>query len=239
MADEVIGTGEAGRPEARSSRREFLVGGALLSSALIAGNASWRRIAGAPPLGRPLAAIVPDRVGAWASSAAKGVLIPTAEVAEETGYEDLLTRYFVDASGRTIMFLIAYGGAQSGSAQLHRPESCYPAAGFSLYDSERVNLAPAGGPEIRGRVMTASKPARIEQILYWSRIGTIFPTDSASQSLATMRQSFRGTAPDGALVRMSILAAERGSALGLLRQFADALLAQPQPAFHRLLTGRS
>lgn len=225
-------------PGGRRTRRDFLVGGALLSTALLATRSSWGAGSQGSALGGSLARIVPHSVGPWKSSAANRLLIPTAEVTEETGYDDLLTRYFIDESGRTIMFLVAYGRAQSGGAQLHRPEACYPAAGFTLFDSRRLSVATPGGAEISGRALTAIRPGRIEQILYWSRVGTAFPTDSVSQSLATIRQTLGGTAPDGALVRMSMLGADRASALTLLRHFATMLLHQPKSSLRRLLTGR-
>lgn len=238
MAIEVGQPADCADRRAGGTRRDFLVGGALVSSALIAARGTWWGAGQPAALPGPLATIVPNRMGTWQSSPANGVLIPTAEVPQESGYDDLLTRYFIDDAGRTVMFLIAYGSAQSGSAQLHRPEACYPAAGFSLGDSMRTRLSAPGSAEIVARALTAIKPGRVEQILYWSRVGTSFPTDPASQSLAVIRQSLDGAAPDGALVRMSTLSSDRTSALVLLREFAAALLRQPQPALRRLLTGR-
>jgi EpsI family protein len=165
--------------------------------------------------------------------------MPTAEAPAETGYDDLLTRHFSDDAGRTIMFLLAYGAAQSGNTQLHRPEACYPAAGFSLGNSARISIQAPGGAEVEARTLTATKPGRIEQILYWSRVGAAFPTDSASQSLAVIRQSLGGNAPDGALVRISTLGSDRASALTLLRLFANDLLKQPGPSLRRLLVGQA
>jgi EpsI family protein len=225
-------------PEDRSTRRDFLVGGALVATAVLAARGSMWGESQTPTAANSLADIVPDRFGPWKNSPANGVLIPTAEAPAETGYDDLLTRYFVDDAGRTIMFLVAYGAAQSGNTQLHRPEACYPAAGFSLGDSARTSLEDPAGTKIDARTLTATKPGRIEQILYWSRVGATFPTDSASQSLAVIRQSLGGNAPDGALVRMSTLSSDRASALTLLRLFANDLLQQPAPSLRRLLTGQ-
>jgi EpsI family protein len=237
MASEVNPISHAG-PESRSTRRDFLVGGALIATAVLAARGSLWGESRPTPLARSLADIVPDRFGPWRSSPANGVVMPTAETPAETGYDDLLTRYFVNEAGRTIMFLVAYGAAQSGNTQLHRPEACYPAAGFSLGDSVRTSLEDRAGTKIDARALTATKPGRVEQILYWSRVGAAFPTDSASQSLAVIRQSLGGSAPDGALVRISTLGSDRGSALTLLRLFANDLLKQPAPSLRRLLTGR-
>lgn len=237
MASEVNPISHAG-PGARSTRRDFVVGGALVATAVLAARGSLWGESRPPTLARSLADIVPDRFGPWRNSPTNGVLMPTAETPAETGYDDLLTRYFVNDAGRTVMFLLAYGAAQSGNTQLHRPEACYPAAGFSLGDSARTSLEDRAGTKIDARTLTATKPGRVEQILYWSRVGGVFPTDSASQSLAVIRQSLRGSAPDGALVRISTLGSDRGSALTLLRQFANDLLKQPAPSLRTLLTGR-
>jgi EpsI family protein len=223
-------------PALSSSRRQFVVGGALLAAALVASRDSWSGSSKGEEAAASLGTIVPGQLGRWRSSPANGLVIPTAEVPDGTGYDTLLTRYYVDDSGRTIMFLVAYGSAQAGGTQLHRPEACYPAAGFKLLDPETVTIR-GGERAISGRAITGTKPGRTEQILYWSRVGTAFPTNSAEQSLATLRQSLGGRAPDGALVRMSTLASERKPALAILHQFADALLRQPQPALQRLLTG--
>jgi EpsI family protein len=221
----------------QTSRRQFVVGGGLLAAALFASRGSWPGSPDQEKAPASLDTIVPEQLGRWRSSPANGVVIPTAEVPDDTGYDSLLTRYYLDDNGRTIMFLVAYGSAQAGGTQLHRPEACYPAAGFKLLDPEPVIIGSGGEHAIHGRAITGVKPGRTEQILYWSRVGTAFPTSSAEQSLATLRQSLRGRAPDGALIRMSTLASERTGALAILHQFANALLEQPQPALRRLLIG--
>jgi EpsI family protein len=182
---------------------------------------------------------MPDEVGPWRVSPTNGVVIPTAEVPDNTGYDGLLTRLYADGNGRTVMFLLAHSKGQAGGTQLHRPEVCYPAAGFEMHDLQTVTVGGGGSNAIHGRAITGIKPGRIEHVLYWSRVGTAFPTTTVEQSLATLRQSLGGRAPDGALVRMSMIATDRGSTLTRLNQFANALLDQRAPGLQLLLTGRA
>jgi hypothetical protein len=80
-------------------------------------------------------------------------------------------------------------------------------------------------------------PGRIEQILYWSRIGKEFPTNARAQRWAAFRQSFEATAPDGALVRISMISPDQANAIAHLQNFALALLSRPDQKLRRLLTG--
>lgn len=228
---------ETGTEPTRLGRRELLVGGALASAALVAGVLRFRSDEAGSIKRWPLAQLMPSRVGDWSHSAEGDRLIPVGERPEEGAYDDLLTRYYSDGSGSTIMFLIAYGSAQAGNAQIHRPEACYPAAGFNLHSQGETAIFAKGVP-VHVRTMTAEAPGRIEQILYWSRIGDRFPTSSAAQRWATFRQALDGSTPDGALVRISMIHSDQSQALKALTGFARVLLATPSSTLRQLLTGR-
>jgi EpsI family protein len=135
------------------------------------------------------------------------------------------------------MLLVAFGGVQSGNAQLHRPEVCYPAAGFDLDGWQDLAL-PLSGRGVSARAVTASAPGRIEQILYWTRIGRDFPTSSLAQRWSILRHSLRGSLPDGTLVRISTIDPDRGRALKSLRTFAASLLQSGTPQLRELLVGK-
>lgn len=224
-------------PLANTNRREFLVSGALGSAALLAGMVRLLSNEVASSKRWPLEQLVPERIGAWSNAARGDQSIPVGEGPDGEAYDGLLTRYYSGDQGGTIMFLIAYGNAQTGNAQLHRPESCYPAAGFNLHSQSQTSL-PAPGTVVPARAMTAEAPGRIEQILYWSRIGDRFPTNSAGQRWVAFRQALDGSTPDGALVRISTIHPDQAIALPALKSFASALLATPSPSLRELLTGR-
>lgn len=223
----------------RSTRRDFIVGGAMIATAALSGALSLRARATARSRQvPPLDSLLPDRVGSWQRSSADGVLIPQADVAGSSPYDDLATRYYTSASAPAVMLLVAYGGMQTGDVQLHRPEVCYPAAGYRISHGHDVALGLAPELVVAARTLTARTPDTTERILYWSRVGHAFPTSSASQRLEVFRQSLTGPVPDGCLVRMSTVVDE-DDALPVLRDFARELVATPSAELRRLLVGRA
>lgn len=224
-------------PDAPSlSRREMLVGGALACTAL-AGAALRGRSSSGQAAARPLLEhLVPGRIGEWTRQPFSDVLIPRGDTVEDRTYDDLFTGYYASAGAGGVMLLIAYGSAQVGDTELHRPEVCYPAAGFRLTRWPDVTLR-FPGQAVRSAVITAVAPERVEQMLYWSRIGGDFPTTSLQQHVSILRQTLRGALPDGVLVRMSTIDGERQDGLATLERFAGAMVASASPTLRTMLVG--
>src|SRR3954451_17830259 len=157
------------------NRRDFMIGGVLASTALFCAGAAPGRSQLVDR--RTLDDLVPERIGPWTASHYEPVVIPRGEELEGTAYDSVITRYYVSDSALPVMLLIAYGSAQAGEMQLHRPEVCYVAAGFRMQSWPNVVLQT---PEkkIAARVLTARAPGRTDQILYWTRVGGQFPTTS-------------------------------------------------------------
>jgi EpsI family protein len=217
------------------TRRDLVVGGGLLAAALASGllaPSPVRRL----PRGLSLDALVPMKVGPWTGSRYSDVLIPKGEDTENKTYDEVVTRYYRSDRAPAVMLLIAYGSAQTGGTELHRPEVCYPSAGFRVR-SWPVTSLQLPGVSLPARPITARAAGRIEQILYWTRVGRDFPTSSLEQRLAVLRHSVRGSVPDGIIVRMSTMDVERERALRVLRFFAAALLTSGDAEMRRLLTG--
>lgn len=219
------------------SRREYLVAGTMGAAAIVAGLTSMRSSLASAGDTQPLDSLIPAEVGRWKLSAQGDARIPMGEQLEDGTYDDVVTRYYTHPSNRIIILLVAYSHAQNGNIQIHRPEACYPAAGYDLSGRDRIELR-GGGAVIPALLLTASAPKRTEQILYWSRIGNVFPTSSAGQRWATLRQTLSGTSPDGILVRLSTIDSDRPAALATLKNFAAELLSSGNPRFARLLNGR-
>ena len=222
-----------------SSRRELLVGGTLACAAVAAGALRLNSDAGASTGRPPLEQLIPSRIGQWVREPFADVLIPQGEAQEDRTYDDLFTGYYAaSGGGGGIMLLVAYGSAQVGDTELHRPEVCYPAAGFQLERWPDVVLRMPG-QRVRAAVMTARAPDRTEQMLYWSRIGGDFPTSSLSQRWAILRQSLRGAVPDGVLVRMSTIGSDRAAGVQTLETFAGEMVATGGPVLRQMLVGRA
>ena len=221
------------------SRRDFVIGGSLGATALVAAAAAPR--SGAAELdggAASLDTLLPRSIGPWTAVPFADVLIPRAEKAEEKSYDEVVTRYYDSKSAPPIMLLIAYGKAQLGSTELHRPEACYPVAGFKLRRRPNIVLR-VPGVAIHARSMTAEASDRIEQLLYWTRVGADFPTSSVEQRWSAVRQSFGGSVPDGVLVRLSALTLEPAGGIEVLRRFAVELLGAGGSPLRSLLIGRA
>jgi EpsI family protein len=210
-------------PERKSlvDRRDVLLGGALAATAALAGLAPLSLKQPAHEAAQ-LDALVPDRIGRWTRSDRGGILIPTGESLTAQTYDEVLTRLYVSASAAPMMLLIAYGGAQSGATQLHRPEACYPAAGFELGNRSDLTLRLADRA-VWASLVTARGNGRTEQILYWSRVGDEFPGSASAQRWSVIRHNLRGAIPDGVLVRISALDANVANS-PILQEFAAALI---------------
>ncbi|RST31455.1 EpsI family protein [Sphingomonas ginkgonis] len=224
------------RAEAPLGRRELLVGGALAAAAVGAALLGRSTRAAAARLSVPLDRQLPDRLASWSRAPSSGVLIPRAEDTGSDTYDDVATAYYVSPRLPAIMFLLAYGSAQTGTTQLHRPEVCYPSAGFEVSGGEALSIPPAG---IAGRALSARAPGRDEQILYWTRVGDRFATSNLDQQWSVFRDSLSGNIPDGALVRMSLLGPSLAAALPVLEHFARELVAAAAPKLRSLLVGRA
>ena len=223
---------------ADSSRREFLVGGTLLATTAVSGIAAFARPA-PEVVTASLQAEMPKRIASWTLAPAVSLSIPQGEGAGDEVYDQLLSRHYASEAELPIMLLVAYGQAQTGSTQLHRPEVCYPAAGFRIRERADVALRLPGSPLVPARALTGLAPGRTEQILYWSRVGSDYPTSTIAQRWSTLRQTLADGVPDGVLVRISTLHAEHESALPVLRRFAESLVQGASPALRRLLLGQA
>jgi EpsI family protein len=220
-----------------ASRRDMLVGGALLAgSALAFAGSTFNRPRPLPAGG--LGPLVPERVGKWQSAGSAGVIVPEEGDLSRSTYDEVLTRVYVGEGQAPVMLVLAYGGNQSGSMQLHRPEACYPAAGFVLGAAKSVML-DLPGQQLPARLLEATSPTRSEQILYWTRIGGQFPGSPSAQRWAVVRDNLRGQVPDGALVRLSTIGLELNAAVPVLTDFVRGMTAAAPPLGRLLLVGKA
>ena len=132
------------------------------------------------------------------------------------------------------MLLIAYGGTQNDPLQLHRPESCYPAVGFSIYDGNNRALSLMGGASVAIRHLLARLDQRTKQIWYWTRIGEYLRLTGGGRQTVRFCDALHGLAPDGVLVRMSTLTLDEARGNVAL---ACALIKRIGPLGRRVLLG--
>ncbi len=105
------------------------------------------------------------------------------------------------------MLAIAYGGDQRDSMQVHKPEVCYPAAGFQVLKLA-AGAFDTGFESIPVKRMLAAQGDRVEPVIYWITVGDTVAVNSLEWKLAQLKYGLTGKVPDGLLFRVSSLGDE-------------------------------
>lgn len=169
---------------------------------------------------------VPRSVGAWTSRDVSDLVAPkTPDSLMAKLYGEAVGRIYRQATtGTEVMMLLAHGDTQSNDLQLHRPEVCYPAFGFSISASKAISLPLPGGVSLPARRLIASAPGRQEYIIYWSRLGEFLPTDGSQQRIDRLTTSMHGFVADGLLARFSSLGSDSDATFSMLQGFIGELV---------------
>lgn len=220
------------------SRRKILIG--LTVAATVALSELYVPRRSVPRLSdKGFEQLIPQRLGPWSYLSESGLVLPPEDQLARTLYEQLLTRNYVrgTADPDPVMMVLAYSSIQEGRLQVHRPEVCYPAAGFSILENVPAQVPIAPGFAIPCRFLTADRGARREYILYWTRVGDALPVRWFDQRLEMAKDNLRGFIPDGLLARVSIIGNDREEGLRTLTRFVQALVASTAPAGRTMLIG--
>jgi EpsI family protein len=188
------------------SRRDLLLGGVLGGTSALAFALQPRVRESAEPL--PLDELALGRVGAFREATPEGFVLPAPGPLTQRTYVDVLTRLYAAEGRRAVMLLIARGRAGDPGMSVHRPERCYRSAGFSIDMGHTLPLPPPfpGGAE--AVCMTARREDRVEQVLFWTRVGSSFPVSARAQRLVTFRENLMGVLPSSMLLRLSVIGDE-------------------------------
>jgi len=220
----------------RVNRRAFVVGGAMLA----AGGAAAARIP--QPNAAPISidafkALVPDTVGAWKFQQTSGLVLPPEDALSARLYDNLVTRAYTGPDGQVIMLLIAYKNYQDGVLQIHRPEICYPAGGYTLSPTVETMIPVGGDRTMPANAFSAMGNERSEQVLYWTRIGEAFPVKWSEQRLAVLRANLARINPDGMLARVSMPNDDMATSRPLMIKFIEDLRHASPPRLRSILFG--
>lgn len=217
------------------SRRNMLLGAVLASAS---GFAYARQPATAHPVvpEKDFESWVPPKFGNWKTVSQSGVVLPPPDTLRDRLYDNLVTRVYVAPNLPAVMLLLAYNNAQDGVLQVHRPEVCYPVGGFELSATRDITLN-ASGELVPANMFTASAPGRVEQVAYFTRLGTAYPRKWIEQRIAVMRANLAGEVPDGMMMRVSALGIDQREAQPLLASFSAQFIESSNPRMQRLLLG--
>lgn len=193
--------------------------------------------------GRPkvdLEVLIPQAFGDWKIDETIVPLIADPELQAKLDkiYNQTLTRTYINSKGERIMLSIAYGGDQSDSMAVHKPEVCYPAQGFQILKRPVVsNFSIDSGASIPVKRLVATQGARIEPITYWTTVGDKVAVNGWKWKLQQMTYGLTGKIPDGLLFRISSIQADEANAYQLQDEFTRELLHAMSPGGRQRIIG--
>ncbi|MBW8812437.1 MAG: EpsI family protein [Caulobacterales bacterium] len=219
-------------------KRRDLVFGAMGLAALGVGEALRPRKKLMLLKSGTIATALPVEFGHWSARDSDNLINPaTAGRLTRALYSQLVMREYTNLqTGADIMLLAAYGDTQSDLLQLHRPESCYPAVGFTLKRSEPALLDLGDGAKLPVRRVVAQMQDRTENIVYWTRMGEALPQSGEEQRAQRISNSIHGFIPDGILMRASLVG-EPDASFQALDQFVPDLLRAIAPPLRMAFVG--
>ncbi len=186
-----------------------------------------------------LEVIIPQRFGDWEVEKAGylSVVNPQTEDVLKKIYTQIVSRAYVNSSGYRVMLSVAYGDDQRDAMQLHYPEVCYPAQGFTVQSNEigRV-VTDFGAIDVR-RLGTNLGGRRPEPVTYWTTVGDRAVLGGTDKKLAEMAYGFRGFIPDGLLFRVSSIDPEMTKAFLIQDGFIRSLMLAGGPVIRLRLAG--
>lgn len=189
-----------------------------------------------PPI--HLKTMVPTAFGNWQEqlNVSAQIVDPQQKQMLEKIYSETLTRTYVNSRGYRIMLSIAYGKNQSGDLQLHKPEACYPAQGFSMLANQPAKLDLLG-KTIPATRLEANLGQRFEPITYWTVVGDHVTSSMTDKRLTEMRYAMAGRIPDGMLVRVSSIDKNTDNAYAIQSQFASEMIQAISPEHRNRFAG--
>jgi len=215
--------------------RRHLLMGAALTTISAAAFVREPRATKAPLKAGELESLIPTQIGQWNFETRSGLVLPPDDPLSKSLYSDVLTRVYVSEDRPPVMLLIAYSNTQNGMLQVHRPEVCYPAGGYTLSETQTKTLDVTPEIHIPARFFSAESASRTEQVMYWTRIGNESPTSWIDQRAAVVRANLKRVIPDGILVRTSTVLADYASAEPVLKEFVSAMVRHLPPRGRKLL----
>jgi EpsI family protein len=187
-----------------------------------------------------LETMIPKQFGEWKvdESLVPLQVSPDVKAKLDHIYNQTLSRTYINTQGDRIMLSIAYGGDQSDSMQVHKPEVCYPSQGFQVIKQSKAILETGFHPVPVVR-LAAAQNNRVEPITYWIIIGDKVPASGTGRKIEQLKYGLTGKVPDGLLFRVSSISMDQNQAFTEQAGFINELLKGVSPQVRARLIGQS
>lgn len=154
-------------------------------------------------------------------------------------YSEVVSRTYVNSKGVHVMLSIAYGRNQGGeSTQVHRPEICYRAQGFSI-SNEFSDIIKSQFRDIPVERLMTTHGQRLEPVTYWILLGDHLVKSGLDRKIWQIKYGLKREMPDGLLFRVSTIDANEQNAYKDQDQFVNDLLNHLNPVFLPVMIGSS
>lgn len=192
----------------------------LASAALAAAFMPTARLADVHPR-KSLAAEVPHTIGQWKLSPANiaAVLDPTQQAVLEYLYTETYSANYLNADKQLVMLSLAYGKNQSDGNDVHKPDLCYPAQGFTILEEKNFPLVLDSQRTIRVRYLKTQNGPRIEPLIYWTTAGDYVYQGKLEKKMIGLKYSRDNLIPDGLIARVSTFETDTPKAITLLTAY--------------------
>lgn len=169
--------------------------------------------------------IIPQSIGNWKidKSANTAVIDPEVKKTIASVYSQTVTRTYVNSKGQRVMLSVAYGGDQEEVMQVHKPEVCYTAQGFTVKKNGVVTIQTKKGA-IDALQLLTSQADRVEPVTYWITIGNSIALNGLAWRWERIKYGLTGTLPDGLLFRVSSLGRNTNEQYQIQQTFIKTLI---------------
>lgn len=219
---------------------------AILTTAVCADIFVPRKLMASANPSLNLETMIPQEFGKWKYRPTLGLVTPTEPGYVESKelaariYGQEIGRTYVDNEGHSVMFLVAYGPVQDYRLKAHRPEVCYTAQGFRVWDKTEHRLAiNKDSSTLAVSRLITQRETRYEPVSYWMRVGNDVSTGIFDNQILRLKYGLKGLIPDGALVRVSTVGLPAEQSFALQDEFIRDLLGSITPEAQRFLIGGS
>ncbi len=154
-------------------------------------------------------ALIPESFVRWQLDLSMSSQLVDPEVKETLAsvYSQTVSRTYKNEKGQRVMLSIAYGGDQEEVMQVHKPEVCYTAQGFSVSKKGTTSIETDKGT-VLAKLLLTKQAERIEPVTYWITIGKSIALSGLQWRWERIKYGLTGELPDGLLFRVSSLGSD-------------------------------
>lgn len=183
---------------------------------------------------------IPAEFGSWKEDTSLAPVLPSADLLASLNeiYSQTLGRTYINGKGQRLMLSIAYGTDQlNENTQVHRPEFCYVAQGFSIEDTGKHSISISNNKTLVAERLIGRSTHRLEPITYWIILDEQASLPGIQRKLTQIKIGLQGNIPDGMLVRVSTIDAPVDESFELQNEFIAELYQVIPSEFRRRYFG--